>query len=203
MRVRWRSLLQNGNRHWLSSLQYFDIKSYLPNDILTKVDRMSMAHSIEAREPLLDHKFVEFAATIPPELKLKGITTKYIFKRAMEGILPKEILYRPKRGFAIPLSQWFRGQLGPFVRDLLLSQRSLNRGIFRKAYIERLIELNDRGRSMDLPLWTLITFELWCRRFIDETAFSRSLPAPARRSVRARVEHAHTDAADGAAVQCT
>jgi asparagine synthase (glutamine-hydrolysing) len=203
MRVRWRSLLQNGNRHWLSSLQYFDIKSYLPNDILTKVDRMSMAHSIEAREPLLDHKFVEFAATIPPELKLKGITTKYIFKRAMEGILPKEILYRPKRGFAIPLSQWFRGQLGPFVRDLLLSQRSLNRGIFRKAYIERLIELNDRGRSMDLPLWTLITFELWCRRFIDETAFSRSLPAPARRSVGARVEHAHTDAADGAAVQCT
>jgi asparagine synthase (glutamine-hydrolysing) len=175
----------------------------LPNDILTKVDRMSMAHSIEAREPLLDHKFVEFAATIPPELKLKGVTTKYIFKRAMEGILPKEILYRPKRGFAIPLSRWFRGQLGPFVRDLLLSQRSINRGIFRKTYIERLIELNDRGRSMDLPLWTLITFELWCRRFIDETAFSRSLPAPARRSVGPRVEHAHTDAADGAAVQCT
>src|SRR5678815_86695 len=94
----WRSLLDNGKLHWLSSLQYMDIKNYLPNDILTKVDRMSMAHSIEAREPLLDHKFVEFAATIPPELKVKGVTTKYIFKRAMEGILPKEILHRPKRG---------------------------------------------------------------------------------------------------------
>ena len=88
--------------HWLSSLQYMDIKNYLPNDILTKVDRMSMAHSIEARVPLLDHKLVEFAATIPPEMKLKGKTTKYIFKKAMEGILPNEILYRPKRGFADP-----------------------------------------------------------------------------------------------------
>jgi asparagine synthase (glutamine-hydrolysing) len=203
MRVSWRPFLQNADRHWLSSLQYFDIKSYLPNDILTKVDRMSMAHSIEAREPLLDHKLVEFAATIPPEMKMKGITTKYIFKRAMEGILPKEILYRPKRGFAVPLSKWFRGQLGPFVRDLLLSQKSIERGIFRKSYIERLIELNDRGRSMDLPLWTLITFELWCRRFIDESAFSRSLPAAARRSVGARVERTHTDATDGAAVPCT
>ena len=203
MRAGWRPLLQIANRHWLSSLQYFDIKSYLPNDILTKVDRMSMAHSIEAREPLLDHKFVEFAATIPPELKIKGVTTKYIFKRAMEGILPKEILYRPKRGFAVPLSRWFRGQLGPFVRDLLLSQKSLERGIFRKSYIERLIELNDRGRSMDLPLWTLITFELWCRRFIDESAVSRSIPATSRRSIRTRVEHARTDAANGAAVQCT
>jgi asparagine synthase (glutamine-hydrolysing) len=203
MRIRWRPVLQNPNRHWLSSLQYLDIKSYLPNDILTKVDRMSMAHSIEAREPLLDHKFVEFAATIPPELKVKGVTTKYIFKRAMEGILPKEILHRPKRGFAVPLSKWFRGQLGPFVRDLLLSQRSLDRGIFRKSYLEFLIELNDRGRSMDLPLWTLITFELWCRRFLDESAVSRSLPAPSRRSVRPRAEHVRTDAANGAAVQCT
>jgi asparagine synthase (glutamine-hydrolysing) len=167
------------------------------------VDRMSMAHSIESREPLLDHKFVEFAATIPPEMKLKGNTTKYIFKRAMEGILPKEILYRPKRGFAVPLSGWFRGQLGSFVRDLLLSKRSMERGIFRKSYIERLIEMNDRGRPMDLPLWTLITFELWCRRFIDESAFSRALPAASRRSVRARVECAHTHETGGAAVQCT
>jgi asparagine synthase (glutamine-hydrolysing) len=201
--VGWRTILQNADRHWLSSLQYLDIKSYLPNDILTKVDRMSMAHSIEAREPLLDHKLVEFAATIPPELKMKGVTTKYIFKRAMEGILPDGILYRRKQGFAVPLSRWFRGRLGPFVRDLLLSQKSVDRGIFQKSYIERLIEMNDRGRSMDLPLWTLITFELWCRRFIDESAFGRSLPAPSRRSVRARVDHAHTDAANGAAVQCT
>jgi asparagine synthase (glutamine-hydrolysing) len=197
------ALLQKGNSDWLSSLQYYDIKSYLPNDILTKVDRMSMAHSIEARVPLLDHKFVEFAATIPPELKMKGKTTKYIFKRAMEGLLPGEILYRPKRGFAVPLSRWFRGQLGPFVRDLLLSRTSIERGIFRKSYIERLIEMNDRGRAMDLQLWTLITFELWCRRFIDESAFCRAVPASARRDIRPRVERARAHEADGSPVHCS
>lgn len=163
----WRGLLEKEKTHWLSALQYMDIKSYLPNDILTKVDRMSMAHSIEARVPLLDHKVVEFAATIPAELKLHGTTTKYIFKRAMEGILPHEVLYRPKRGFAVPLSRWFRGQLDGFVRDLLLSTTSLQRGIFNKSYIEHLVKLNGRGRDLDLQLWTLITFELWCRRFMD------------------------------------
>ena len=163
----WRSLLGNGGMDWLSALQYMDIKSYLPNDILTKVDRMSMAHSIEARVPLLDHKLVEFAATIPPELKLRGETTKYIFKKAMEDILPHEILYRPKRGFAVPLARWFRGKLSPFMRDLLLSRSCSERGIFKRSYLERLIRMNDRGRPMDLQLWTLITFELWCRRFLD------------------------------------
>jgi len=171
----WRKMLGNGRMHWLSALQYMDLKGYLPNDILTKVDRMSMAHSIEARVPLLDHKLVEFVATIPPELKLKGSTTKYIFKKAMEGILPDGILYRPKRGFGIPLARWFRGKLSPFMRDLLLSRRCSERGIFRKPYLERLIEMNDRGRPMDLQIWTLITFELWCQRFIDENNSCRSL----------------------------
>lgn len=198
----WRPVLDNKRTHWLSLLQYMDTKSYLPNDILTKVDRMSMAHSIEARVPLLDHKLVEFAATIPPELKLKGKTTKYIFKKAFEGILPKEILQRRKQGFAIPLGRWFRGQLSLYVRDLLLSRKSLERGLFSKSYIERLIKMNDRGRSLDLQLWTLITFELWCRRFIDESAFCRSVPAAARRNFRPRVERARAHEADGAAVEC-
>jgi asparagine synthase (glutamine-hydrolysing) len=198
----WRSMLDNGRTHWLSALQYMDIKSYLPNDILTKVDRMSMAHSIEARVPLLDHKFVEFAATIPPELKLKGKTTKYIFKKALEGTLPHEILYRPKRGFAVPLGRWFRGQLSLYVRDLLLSRKSLERGLFQKSYIERLIETNERGRSLDLQLWTLISFELWCRRFIDEGAFCRAVPAAARRNFRTRVERTRANEAGGAAVEC-
>jgi asparagine synthase (glutamine-hydrolysing) len=198
----WRMFLDSRNVHWLSSLQYMDIKGYLPNDILTKVDRMSMAHSIEARVPLLDHKLVEFAATIPPELKLKGKTTKYIFKKAMEGILPLNILHRPKRGFAIPLAHWFRGQLNSYVRDLLLSRSSLQRGLFRKSYIERLIEMNDRGRSLDLQLWTLITFELWCRRFLDEGSICRSVPAAARRNFRTRVERARAHEAGGATVKC-
>jgi asparagine synthase (glutamine-hydrolysing) len=198
----WRGFLQKGRMNWLSALQYLDSKNYLPNDILTKVDRMSMAHSIEARVPLLDHKFVEFAATIPPELKLKGVTTKYIFKKAMEGILPNEILNRPKRGFAVPLGHWFRGQLGSFMRDLLLSRASIERGIFNKSYLERLIDMNDHGRPMDLQLWTLISFELWCRRFIDESAFCRSVPAAARRDFRPRVERARTYEAGGAAIGC-
>jgi asparagine synthase (glutamine-hydrolysing) len=198
----WRAFLDNGKTHWLSTLQYMDIKNYLPNDILTKVDRMSMAHSIEARVPLLDHKLVEFAATIPPELKLKRKTTKYIFKKALEGILPNEILHRPKRGFAIPLGRWFRGQLSLYVRDLLLSRKSLDRGLFRKAYIERLIKMNERGRSLDLQLWTLITFELWCRRFIDESTFCRAVPAAARRNFRTRVERARAHEASGTTVEC-
>jgi asparagine synthase (glutamine-hydrolysing) len=198
----WRNFLQKNRLHWLSALQYLDIKNYLPNDIMTKVDRMSMAHSIEAREPLLDHRLVEFAATIPPELKLKGATTKYIFKKAMEGILPNEILYRPKRGFAVPLGHWFRGQLGSFVRDLLLSPTSIDRGIFNRQYIERLIEMNDRGRPLDLQLWTLITFELWCRRFIDESAFCRSVSATARGNFRSRAERACSHEESGTAVEC-
>jgi asparagine synthase (glutamine-hydrolysing) len=154
--------------HWLSSLQYLDLHTYLPLDILTKVDRMSMAHSIETRVPLLDHKLVEFAATIPPELQLRGTTRKYLFKRALEGMVPEPLLTRPKRGFAIPLGRWFRGGLKDYVRDLLLSERSRQRGIFDPAQVERLIERPERGQQdMNLHLWMLISFELWCRTFLD------------------------------------
>jgi len=161
------SLLERSGPDWLSSLQYFDVQRYLPLDILTKVDRMSMAHSIEARVPLLDHKLAEFAATIPSEMRLKGTTTKHIFKKAMRGILPAEILSRPKRGFAVPLGRWFRGQLRGYVRDLLLSDVCRRRGVLDPSYVGRLLERHERGRELDLHLWTLISFELWCRAFLD------------------------------------
>ncbi len=164
-----RERLSRVHRHWLSALQYADLKGYLPRDILTKVDRMSMAHSIEARVPLLDHPLVEFAATIPPELQLRNGTTKYVFKRALEGILPEPILSRPKHGFAVPLAAWFRGGLAGFVRDLLLSKASRDRGILDPAAIERLLALHQR-RNLDFQLWSLITFELWCRLFLDRRA---------------------------------
>lgn len=154
--------------HWLSTIQYLDIKHYLPLDILTKVDRMSMAHSIEAREPLLDHKLVEFAATIPPELQMRNGSTKHIFKQAMRGILPDSIIDRRKQGFAVPLGRWFRGELNGFVHDLLLAPTSRARNIFNPAYIEKLLQLQARGRPLDLQLWTLISFELWCRTFLDQ-----------------------------------
>ena len=162
--------LKHGDGHWLTRLQALDLKRYLPLDILTKVDRMSMAHSIEARVPLLDHKLVEFAATIPPELRLRNGTTKYIFKQAMRGILPDEIIDRPKHGFAVPLGRWFRGQLGSFVRELLLSETSRRRGIFNTAYIEQLVQRHENGRPLDWHLWTLMSFELWCRTFLDRQA---------------------------------
>jgi asparagine synthase (glutamine-hydrolysing) len=160
--------LSNDHGHWLSALQYQDIKSYLPLDILTKVDRMSMAHSLEARVPLLDHQVIEFAATIPADMKLHDGTRKYIFKQALRGIIPDGILDRPKRGFAIPLGRWFRGKLNDFVGDLLLSRATRERGIFRQEYIEALLKRHHSGRELDLHLWTLISFELWCRTFVDK-----------------------------------
>lgn len=173
--------LSKANGNWLSTLQYLDLKDYLPLDILTKVDRMSMAHSIEARVPLLDHKLVEFAATIPPELQLRHGATKYIFKQAMRGILPDEIIDRPKHGFGIPLGRWFRGQLGSFIRELLLSDRSRQRGILDPDYIEKLLTLHEKGRQLDLQLWTLISFELWCRTFLDNRSMKAIGGEKARR----------------------
>jgi asparagine synthase (glutamine-hydrolysing) len=159
---------------WLSAIQYSDLESYLPLDILTKVDRMTMAHSIEARPPLLDHKLVEFAATVPAHIRLRGGTTKYLLKRAMRGILPDGIIDRPKHGFAVPLASWFRGELSGFVRDLLLSATCRQRGFFKASYIERLLKQHDQGRDLALQLWTILSFELWCRLFLDVSPRSHS-----------------------------
>jgi asparagine synthase (glutamine-hydrolysing) len=167
--------LRRPSGHWLSSLQYLDLKSYLPLDILTKVDRLSMAHSIEARVPLLDHKLVEFVARLPPEMKLRGDTGKYVFKRAMRGILPDAIIDRPKKGFAIPLERWFRGRLAELVSDLLLGETTRQRRIFDSAYLEGLIERYRTGRRLDWQIWTFVSFEMWCRVFLDRpTATART-----------------------------
>ncbi len=152
---------------WLSAVQYRDLKTYLPLDVLTKVDRMSMAHGLETRVPLLDHPLVEFAATVPAALRLRGGAGKHLFKRALRGVLPDAVIDRPKQGFAVPLGRWFRGRLGPFVRDLLLSRTSRARGLFDGRHVERLIDRHDRGRPLDLHLWTLLSLELWCRVFLD------------------------------------
>ena len=160
-------LLASQDGHWLSALQYVDLKTYLPLDILTKVDRMSMAHSLEARVPLLDHKLVEFAATIPPELLLRGKTGKLLFRRALSGVLPEATLTKAKHGFAVPLGRWLREGLGDFARDLLISERSRRRLIFDPAYVERLLERHRHGEDLSLQLWTLLSFELWCREHLD------------------------------------
>jgi asparagine synthase (glutamine-hydrolysing) len=160
--------LESGGKHWLSRLQSFDIQRYLPLDILAKVDRMSMAHSLEVRPPLLDHELVEFVARIPAEMHMSEGVSKSILKKALNGLLPDDVLRRPKRGFAIPLADWFRNDLSGFVRDLLLSDSSRHRGIVNTDYVEQLIRMHKQGRAQDDQLWLLISFEQWCRQFLDE-----------------------------------
>ena len=168
--------LMNNQGHWLSAVQSLDLHNYLPLDILTKVDRMSMAHSLEARVPLLDHKLVEYAMTIPPGLRLRKGHTKYIFKQAMRGILPDAIIDRPKQGFAVPLESWFRGQLDGFVNDLLLSDTSRARRIFNPDYVQKLLRLHHAGRPLNFEIWTMLSFELWCRKFLDQTGSNPGTP---------------------------
>lgn len=167
--------LGGSNGHWLSSLQRLDLEAYLPLDILTKVDRMSMACSIETRVPLLDHVLVDFVGTIPSERHLKNATGKALFKRAMRGVLPDEIIDRPKQGFGVPLAHWFRGDLGGFLSDVLLGETCRKRAIFRPDYLEKVIGMNDRGRDLDMQLWTLVSFELWCRTFLDRGTRRQSM----------------------------
>jgi asparagine synthase (glutamine-hydrolysing) len=143
----------------LSLVQYIDFKTYLPGDILVKVDRASMAHSLEVRVPLLDHSFVDWVSGLPPELKLKNGEGKYIFKKAMEKRLPKDILYRPKMGFSVPIAAWFRGPLRQCVRDEVLGETLAGTGIFDAAALERLVnEHQDGSREHSASLWALLMF---------------------------------------------
>lgn len=153
----------------VDNLLYLDSKTNLPSDILVKVDRMSMAASLEARVPLLDHKLIEFVEKIPTTLKLKGLETKYIFKKALEGIVPNEILYREKQGFGVPIGEWINTKLRDRIHGDLLESRTLDRGYFNKSYIKTLLDehSNNRRDHSDL-LWILWMLELWHRRFIDE-----------------------------------
>jgi asparagine synthase (glutamine-hydrolysing) len=145
-----------------------DIMTYLPNDLLVKVDIATMANSLEARSPFLDHHVMEFAASLPEKLKLRGLTTKYLLKRMLTKLLPAENLDRRKMGFGVPIGHWFRGQLQPFLRETILAERSLKRGLFRPEVVKRMVELHTRGeRDYSPQLWTLLMLELWFQRFID------------------------------------
>lgn len=149
-------------------LLYLDSKTYLPSDILTKVDRMTMAASLEARVPLLDHELIEFVQTIPANLKLKGTETKYIFKKAMEGIVPREILYREKQGFGVPIGDWINSQLKERIHGILSERKTVERGLFEPKYIRLLLDEHTRNRrDHSHSLWILWMLELWHRRFVD------------------------------------
>ncbi len=153
----------------VDNLLYLDSKTYLPGDILTKVDRMSMATSLEARVPFLDHKLIEFVTQMPSELKLKGLETKYILKKAMEGIVPKEILYREKQGFGVPINEWINVQLKERILETLGDKRTLERGYFEPKYIQNLLDEHARGRrDHSHSLWIILMLELWHREFVDK-----------------------------------
>ena len=146
----------------LSQALFFESMATLPGDMLVKVDRMSMANSLEVRCPLLDHRLVEAAAALPPEWKIQNGSGKRIFLRAVGGRLPPELLTAPKKGFAVPLAKWFRGELREFLRDHLLSQRFLGRGLVRPAFVRALIEEHESGRRDNSHwLWSLLMLELW------------------------------------------
>ncbi len=148
----------------LSLVQYLDMKTYLPGDILTKVDRASMAHALEVREPLLDHPFVEWISGLPAHYKLRGGEGKYLFKKALTPYLPDDILYRPKMGFAVPLASWFRGPLRDRVRTSILGPRLLDSGYFNREFLTHLVDEHQSGRrDYSAPLWSLLMFESFLR----------------------------------------
>lgn len=154
--------------NFLDKTLYADVMMYLPDDLLVKVDVASMSNSLEARSPFLDHEFMEFAARIPAGLKLKGKTTKYILKEALRGILPDEILFREKMGFGVPIDHWFRNELKGMAYDLLLSEKAISRGYFRKNVVKKILDEHTSEKwNWHNHIWNLLMLELWHRMFID------------------------------------
>ncbi len=152
----------------LDAMLLTDQMTYLPNDLLVKVDIAAMAVSLEARSPFLDHHVIEFAASLPQNLKLRGLTTKYVLKKALRKLLPNENLNRSKMGFGVPVGHWFRGKMQPFLREVVLSEKASRRGLFKQEGVRQLIELHSHGeRDYSQQLWTLLMLELWFNRFID------------------------------------
>lgn len=162
----------------LSLVQYLDLKTYLVGDINTKVDRASMAHALEVREPLMDHVLVEWLATLPTTMKVRGDEGKWLLKKAMEPYLPHEVMYRPKQGFAVPLARWFRGPLKERVRQAVLGEAMADTGWFNRATLKAMLSEHESGlRDHSAPLWTLLMFDAFLRNVAGA--------APARDSRRA------------------
>lgn len=163
-----RFLLDSRGGAVLDGLLKADTFTYLPNDLLVKVDIAAMSNSLEGRSPFLDHKLMEFAARLPVNYKIKGFERKYILKRAISGIVPKENIYRSKMGFGVPVGEWFRNDLKDFLREVLLSKNHLKRGYFKPGSIEGMIKTHVQKKAdYSNQLWSLVMLELWHQRFID------------------------------------
>jgi asparagine synthase (glutamine-hydrolysing) len=152
----------------VAGANWADLHTYLPDDLMVKVDVASMAHGLETRSPLLDHVLLEWAANIPAEIKMAGGRTKALFKRAMEPYLPREVIYRKKMGFGMPIDEWLRAELKPLAYDTLLSQPARERGVMRPDYVRGLLDEHCSGRrNHHTRLWALLMLELWFRMWID------------------------------------
>jgi asparagine synthase (glutamine-hydrolysing) len=159
------------NLPWASQMMHFDADTYMPEDVLVKVDRMSMAHSIESRVPLLDNNVIDFAASLPSHFKLKNTRRKHVLKEVAATMLPRDVIDRRKQGFGVPLGAWFRCDLRDLFADTLLSARSLSRGYFQAPFVRRLVEEHLNGRrDHTLRLWQLLVFERWHALYIDRTS---------------------------------
>jgi asparagine synthase (glutamine-hydrolysing) len=164
----WVKLDFHGHRDSVNKAMYLDINVYLPNDMLVKVDRMSMAHSLEVRCPLLDHKLAEFMATVPARHKVRSGRTKYILRRAMAGILPDSILSRGKQGFSVPLDRWFKSGLVASAQTVLFDPRCVRRGWVDPKGVKALLMRHEQGMTAHgEQIWALLVFEMWCRMFLD------------------------------------
>jgi asparagine synthase (glutamine-hydrolysing) len=170
---------QSDAEDWTDATLDTDVGLYLVDDLLVKMDRATMAHSLEGRSPLLDHVLMEFVASLPATFKLAGREKKRILRAALRGIVPDAILDRPKMGFGAPISSWFRNELREMAYDLLLSPRAVQRAYFQPSVVARLLDEHIQNRDdHGEDLWDLLVLEVWHRTFIDTDARSRVPPSP-------------------------
>jgi asparagine synthase (glutamine-hydrolysing) len=157
-----------------------DVTTYLPGDLITKIDIATMAYALEARSPLLDHQLMEFAASIPADLKVRGREKKWLFREALRGWIPDDILDRPKQGFSVPIAHWLRGDLRDLTREVLLDRDSIGRGYFRREAVQSMLDRHSAGADEETKrLWSLFVFELWHRELVDGKTMPATLEAAA------------------------
>jgi asparagine synthase (glutamine-hydrolysing) len=160
----------------LDQMLYVDSKVWLPDDLLLKADKMTMANALELRVPFLDHKLVEFAAQLPQDMKLKGGTGKVLLRRIMKNVLPASILHRSKKGFPVPTMSWLRGPLKEFTRETLLAQGSACHNYFDPEVLREIVDRHEAGADRQQEIWTLLVFEQWHRAFVQARQAVSALP---------------------------
>ena len=156
-------------KDFIAKTMYVDVKTYLPEDLLVKVDRASMAHSLEVRVPFLDHELVEYSQTIPVSMKFPGLKLKHLLKKSVKDIIPKNILHRKKHGFGVPVGAWFKKELKSIAYDTLLEKGSPTREYFKAKYVEKILNDHVHGRAEHSHrIWALLFFDLWCRKYVRD-----------------------------------